>query len=165
MHGGDDAVRVWWERHPDVHGPVERLHAVDDVDELRLKPDLHRHGRYLGMHVHLVDLPRVGHHLPGWANARDVPGRRQWVPLRVIDVDVPWFGVVFGDVAERCVLDDMHEQLLARADRVRVGGPRDVHAREQRLLVVRDTRCMPGFAPELHRERRFGGVHLQREPV
>jgi len=73
------------------------------------------------------------------------------------------FGVVLGDGAERGVFFDVHEQLLARANVMRVGQPRDLHGGRQRLLGVRDGGCVPGSAPELHRHGGVGCVHLQHE--
>jgi hypothetical protein len=77
MHRERNAVRVRRRRGPDMHDAVERLHAVDERNELRDPSDVYGRGQRLGVHVRLVGLHGGGHHLPGWANTRDVLGRRR----------------------------------------------------------------------------------------
>jgi hypothetical protein len=134
-----------------------------DLHELRSAPDVHRRWRGRGVYVRLVDLHHGGDHLPGWANTGDLQGRRQRLRVRELHDDLPELGVVLGGCAERRVLFDLYEQLLARADYVCVGQSRHVHDGDQRVLGVRDASGVSEHEPELHGQRRFGHVQLQQE--
>jgi hypothetical protein len=70
---------------------------------------------------------------------------------------------VLGAVAERRLLADVHEQLHARADDVRLGQPRDLYDGQQRVLGVRYARGVPELQPKLYWQRQFGSVQLQRD--
>jgi hypothetical protein len=79
----------------------------DDVD-VRHAPNLY--GRQLPfMHVHIIDLRADGYGVPRRANARNLRGRWEQLPLRRVDFHVPEYAVVFGDFSERRVLVDLCE--------------------------------------------------------
>ena len=86
----------------------ERLHAVGHNVDLRRAPNVY--GRQLPfVHMHVIDLRADGHGVSGRADARNLRGRREQLPLRRVDFHVPKFAVVLGGGSERSVLADLFE--------------------------------------------------------
>jgi hypothetical protein len=99
-------MRARRRRDSEMQRSVERLHAVGDDVDLRRASDVY--GRQLPfVHVHVVDLHADGHGVPRRADARNLRGRREQLPLRRVNFDMPEFAVVLDDGSERRVLADL----------------------------------------------------------
>jgi hypothetical protein len=91
-------------------------------------------------------------------------GRCEQLPVRRFDVDVLESPIMHWGAPERFVRLDVHEQLYAGANFLRLRGPRDVRTRQQRLLCLRRAGSVRQPASDVHRDRRLRGLHVQRHP-